>query len=200
MVIILAQCSGWLDAHSLAVQALAAVAGTVLTAVLVGTTIVYARTTRKLLDESRMSREAMEKQAVAAQQSIQFMKLQYEAQLDLGPQIVRQAIESTKRRIFYWMGEPNRMTYPPQGYPDPNELSSQSPLIGAVDHARKISSTLAERILEAQDALRNAKNELQKGHQSQLRQHIQVASGHAANYLKQADALLDNALTILPPK
>jgi len=190
------QCASWLESHSLAVQALTAVFGTVLTAVLVGTTIVYAVTTKRILEESRKSREAAEKQAAAAHETIQFMKQQYEAQLNLGPQIVFQAIASTKRLIAYWRQEPNRMTYPPQGYPDPSELSN-SPLVGALDHARKISSTLAERILQAQDALRNAKNEMDKGYKSQLGQHIQVARGRSAEYLEQADALLDGAQSLL---
>ena len=112
----LAQVSGflsWLNENSLAIQA-------IVTTVLAATTIYYAWTTSRLFNESRKSRRAAEQQAAAAEQTISFMKQQYEEQLGIAPQIIRQSIEQTKGLIRYWKGEAAGMAL---NGPDPVQLS-----------------------------------------------------------------------------
>jgi nitrate reductase cytochrome c-type subunit len=98
----LEQISAWLAAHSLAVQAAAAIVTVLLTAALAATTIVYARITRGILNESRLTRAAQEKQAETTQASLDFLKQQYEEQRGLGPHKVREAILDTKALIILW--------------------------------------------------------------------------------------------------
>jgi hypothetical protein len=101
--------TGWLSNHSLAVQAIAAIAGIVLTAVLVCTTIFYARATSGILAESQKARIATEKQASASLsqasatiRTVDLMQQQMDLQLGLGQSFLRTALGSAISAIEYW--------------------------------------------------------------------------------------------------
>jgi len=108
--------SDWLTGHAAAVQALASVANVILAIVLVWTTIRYAHSTAKILEESRKSREAIELQAKAAQsqasasqaqanaafESIHLLRERLEDELGLGRSIIHSAIDSAVSAISYW--------------------------------------------------------------------------------------------------
>lgn len=190
------ELSKWLADNSLAVEAFAAAATVLLTAVLVVTTIIYARTTGKILEESRKAREAAEKQAEASQENLRLLKEQYESQLGIGPQIVREAILDTKRLIVYWIEQSLRIAHPPYGNPDPAPVATSS-LLSAMDHARKISEECADLILAAHADLRNAKSELEKAYKTARQQTFPPANpASATKYLQQADGSLNKALAI----
>jgi hypothetical protein len=196
MACALEQTSRWLADHSLAVQAVAAAVGILLTAVLVATTIFYAHTTTKILEESRKTREAAERQATASQENLQLLKRQLEAQLGLGPQVLRESILDAKRLIVYWLERAAHIAYPPHGNPDPAVLVT-SALVGAADHARKISDECVQLILEAHDALRNAKSEFERAYQTARHQTLALGGIGPTVYLHSANIALDKALAIV---
>jgi hypothetical protein len=192
----------WLAEHSLAVQAFAAMAGIVLTVALVVTTIIYARITGKILDESQKSRVAAEKQAVAAQKSVDLALQSLAEQRGLGPQIVKEAILDTKRLIKYWKVQAAHIEPPPHGNPDPSALV-ESPLVGAFDYARRVSDVCVRLLQEAHSNLRNAKSELEKAYITAKHQTPPANTGGAIGFLEQADKALDKALervSKIPPQ
>ena len=111
------QISRWLADHSLAVQAFSTVAGPLLTAVLVATTIFYAYTTEKILEESRKSREAAEKQAQAANETLRFVRQRYEEDLTYHLQELRAGIADGLDLARTWL------RHVPGAIADPAELT-----------------------------------------------------------------------------
>lgn len=99
MLALLELITRWLAGHSTAVQAFAAIVSLLLTTALTVTTIVYAAITNRILEESRKTREAAERQAKASHENLDLLKQQLESQLRLGPQILRESILDTKRLI-----------------------------------------------------------------------------------------------------
>jgi hypothetical protein len=189
--------SAWLADHSLAVQALAAVASVLLTTVLVVTTIFYARVTRKILEESERTRKAAqrqasatEQQATAAQRSVDLLQQQLAEQLGLGYSVVQSAIESAINAITYWKAQPlsnlakHRALPPTDSLVPPNALA-------AVDHARRIDQQAAQQLSSAFDDLRNARNEIES--MKQVGQIIGQGSGFFDSTSHQAEKYLDSA-------
>jgi hypothetical protein len=197
----LSEVSGWLTAHSTAVQAAAAAFGTILAAVLVCVTIVYARTTSRILEESRKSREAAEKQAAAAQETLALLKSEYEERLGLGPQRVREAVLNTKLLLVYWSEQATRAFSSTDAIPDPEALV-KTDLPGVMDFARMISTQCVDLISQTIGALRNAKGEFEKI------QHAPLVFGRIRRtpvpgpqpYLQQADGLLNQLIALLSNK
>lgn len=188
----------WLADHSLAVQAVVAVASVFLTAALVATTIFYARTTRKILEESQKTRLAAERQASAAlqqasaaQRSVELLQQQFAEQLGLGHSVVQSAIESGISAITYWKAQDLRSLAWARGLPATDSLVPANAL-AAVDHARRIDQQAAQLVSSAFDDLRNARNEIES-----MRQTGQVAGQPPRLDLsatsRQAERWLDSA-------
>jgi hypothetical protein len=188
-----AHIAQFLADHTTAIQAVAAIAGVLLTAALAVTTVVYAVTTNRILQESRKTREAAEKQATASQENLELLKQQLASQLGLGPQILRESILDAKRLVTYWMEQAASIAYPPHGNPDPSGLANSS-LVPAVDYARKISDECAELVLEAHANLRNAKAEFEKEYASAAHQVSRFKSQAVGptRYLQLANDALDS--------
>ena len=171
----LVSLSNWLEAHAAAVQALSSVASVILAGILVWATIRYARSTAKILEESRKSREAIELQAKAAQsqaeasqaqanaafESIHLLRERLEDELGLGHSIIHSAIDSAVSAISYWKQRPLAEIARAPGFPPPDDLIPPNAL-RAVEHARHISQKVAEQLSSAFDDLRNAKNEIER--------------------------------------
>jgi hypothetical protein len=195
---LLGYISRLLAGHATAIQAFAAIAGVLLTGALTATTVVYAVTTNRILQESRKTREAAEKQATANRESVDFMKQQFAEQVGLGPQILRESILDTKRLISYWMEQATSIAYPPHGNPDPSKLANSS-LVSAVVYARKISDECAQLVMEAHADLRNAKAEFEKEYASASHQVSRFRSSAVGpmRYLQLANTALDKAHAIV---
>ena len=124
----------WLTDHSAAVQALSAVVGVLLTGALVWTTVRYLQTTMGILEESRKAREATEKQASAAQRSVDFLQLQLNEQRGLARSVVQSAIDTAIAAIALWKRRPFTDVSKARGFPDPDNLVPTNANI-AVEHA-----------------------------------------------------------------
>jgi len=167
--------SDWLTRHAPAVQALASIANVILASILVWTTIQYARSTAKILEESRKSREAIELQAKAAQsqasaseaqanaafESIHLLRERLEDELGLGRSIIHSAIDSAVSAISYWKQRPLAQTASAPGFPPSDDLIPANAL-RAVEHARHVSPEAAEELSSAFDDLRKARNEIER--------------------------------------
>src|SRR5215472_14692699 len=167
--------SDWLTRHAPAVQALASIANVILASILVWTTIQYARSTAKILEESRKSREAIELQAKAAQsqasaseaqanaafESIHLLRERLEDELGLGRSIIQSAIDSAVSAISYWKQRPLAQTASAPGFPPSDDLIPANAL-RAVEHARHVSPEAAEELSSAFDDLRKARNEIER--------------------------------------
>ncbi len=158
---VLDQISKWLADHALAIQAFSAVAGLVLTAALVATTIVYAYITRKILEESHKSREATEQQANVANETLQFVKQRYGEDLIRHLQELRAAISDGLDLARTWMHHQPGIVPDPQAIPDPSELT-ENRLLEVRAYARQISVECENLVFNAHTALRNAKAEFEK--------------------------------------
>jgi hypothetical protein len=160
-----------------------------LVAVLVGVTWKYARSTSAILTESGKMRLAAEKQASAAQRSVDLLTSQIQEQLGLGRSVVKSAIESALSAIAYWKQRPLTSVAMAPGLPPSDNLVPANAL-AAVEQARRISSEAAEQLSSAFDDLRNAVNEIER-----LRHNTPEARGlgflettasHAPQYLDDA--------------
>jgi hypothetical protein len=121
---------------------------------LTGTTIYYAI-------EARRSRVAAQESARAARENLDLLKGQYEAQLGLGPQRVREALLSTFHLIAYWRQQIQPAQFNPNAVPNPEPLIKND-LMAVVDHARLISPELAVLLREVDAELRKAAGEFEK--------------------------------------
>jgi len=164
-----------------------------LTTVLAVTTILYLRTTNRILTESRKSREAAEKQALAAQRSVDLLQQQFAEQLGLGRSVVQSAIDSAIAAISYWKQRPLTHVAKASGFPPSDNLIPANAL-AAVDHARRISPQAAEDLSSAFDDLRNAVNEIER---TRLLCSAASLHGHGSSFLEEkpseAPAFLENA-------
>jgi hypothetical protein len=165
----------WLTGHAAAVQALASIVSVILAGILVWTTIRYAHSTAKILEESRKSREAIELQAKAAQsqasasdsqaqaafESIHLLRERLEDELGLGRSIIHSAIDSAVSAISYWKQRPLAHVARAPGFPPSDDLIPPNAL-RAIEHARHISPKTSELLSAAFDDLRNAKNEIER--------------------------------------
>jgi len=192
--------SDWLSSHTAAVQAAAAIMSIFLTAVLVVTTILYLQTTNRILEESRKSREAAEKQARAAQENLTLLKQEYESRLGEGPQIVRHAIKAGLESISAWIGQTLLGIHRPERVAAPADLVPDE-LTAAMEHARRISSECADQISSAIGQMRIAKTHIQT-----LRQSVHGPRGIPTQggtpppvaMLERAREHLQNALKAVP--
>jgi hypothetical protein len=159
--------TGWLSNHSLAVQALAAIAGIVLTVVLVCTTIFYARTTSGILAESQKARIAAEKQASASLsqasatiRTVDLMQQQMDLQLGLGQSFLQTTLGSAINAIEYWKSQDTSKLANMRGLPPTENLEVQN-ISAALNYARRIDQAAAQLVSSAFDDLRAARNELE---------------------------------------
>jgi len=140
--------------------AVAAVVNVLAVAVLVGVTIHYARTTAKILEESRKSREAAERQAAAAEESIRAFRQQIEEQAGLSRTIVASAIQSAIRNIEYWSRANVFNLACTHAIPANIDLVPDNSR-AAVEHARRISVDGSVELSGAFDNLRSARTEIE---------------------------------------
>jgi hypothetical protein len=183
----------WLAAHSAAVQAAATVATVLLTGVLAITTIVIARSTAAITDESRRARLAAEEQVSAAQKSDDLLRQQFQHQDDVSRSVVRSAIGSAENAIAYWKLRPLSDTSKAAGFPPSDNLVPGN-AFAAVEHARSISLQAAEDLSSAFDDLRNAVNEIER---TRLRTVERSGLGDLEETPSNAPAYLDSANTKL---
>jgi len=185
--------------HSTAVQAAAAIAGIVLTAVLVTATILYLRATNRILVESRKSREAAETQASAAQRTIALLQQQFEEQLGIGKLIVKDAIRSTRQTIEYWAAQPGfgQLAAAP-GLP-PTDRVLPSNWMNALDHVRRISGDGAASLAQVFENLKKMCDEVERTRDVAKRQgaFLYRTPSRAPEFLVSARASLDEAETKL---
>jgi hypothetical protein len=193
--------SDWLAAHSAAVQAAAAIAGVVLTATLVATTILYLRATNRILLESRKSREAAERQASAAQRSVDLLQRQFAEQLGLGRAIVQSAVESALSAISYWNQRPLTKAAAGPGFPPPDNLIPAN-ADAAVEHARRISPEAAQELSSAFDDLRNAVSEIERirliSSATRGMGYLETTPSAAPVFLREASVKLQSVKARLP--
>jgi hypothetical protein len=185
----------WLTSHSTSVQATAAIAGVVLTAVLVVTTILYLRATNRILVESRKSRAAAESQASAAQRTIGLLQQQLEEQMGLGKLIVKEAIHSTRQTIEYWNGQPGiGQLAEAHGLP-PVDRVLPSNWENILEHARRISADGAASLTQAFDNLKKMCDEVERTRGIAKRQGAFMfpLPSRAPEFLRAARASLDDA-------
>jgi hypothetical protein len=130
------------------------------TLILVFVTGYYAYKTSKILEESRRSRQAGERQASAAEESIRLLREQIEEKAGLDKTIVASAMQTAIRNIEYWqsanvynMGATYSIPQNIQILPD-NAHS-------AVEHSRRISVEGSGQLTSAFDHLRHAETEIQ---------------------------------------
>ena len=127
---------------------------------LVVITAYYACSTAKLLAESRKARQATERQAAAAEESVRALRLRWEEEAGLGKTVVAAAIQTAKRNIELWKGLniPNLAVI--YGLPKNVELLPVDHQ-AAVQHARRISVEASAELAGAFDNLRMAKTEIE---------------------------------------
>lgn len=143
------------------VSAFAAALNVILVGVLVWVTRQYAKSTDKILLESEKARLAAEKQASAAQKSVDLLTSQLQDQLGLGRGIVQSALESALSAIAYWKQRPITNVSAAPGFP-PSDTLLPANALAAVEHARRISPTMAQVLSSAFDDLRNASSEIER--------------------------------------
>lgn len=127
---------------------------------LVAITAYYAKKTADILEESRKSRQAAERQASAAEASVLALRQRLEEEAGLGRTTVAAAIQSATRTIEYW-GQANVMNLAATGAIPANiDLLSVDYQL-AVQHARRISVNGSVELAGAFDQLRIAQTEIQ---------------------------------------
>jgi len=149
------------------------------------------KATQRAADAATDAAKASVEQARAAQENLRLLKESYEAKIGEGPQIVLEAIRRAKSLIAYWKTQAAKIAQPPHGNPDPAPLAN-SGLPGVATHARQIPGC-AGLLLEADQAMVNAKSELEKAYAAARKQTFLTTPGRAPDYLKQAEELLDQA-------
>ena len=88
------------------------------------------------------------------------LKGQYEAQIGLGPERVREALLSTKHLVVYWKEQIHPAKHNPNAVPNTDALIKND-LMAVRDHARLISPELAAFISEVIATLRKAAGEFE---------------------------------------
>lgn len=126
---------------------------------LVVITAYYAWSTKRILEESRKMREASERQAVAAEESIRALRQRLEEEAGLSRTIVAAAIQTATRNIEHWksLNIPNLAVI--YGIPKTVDLLPPD-YESAVQHARRISVEASVELAGAFDSLRTAKTEI----------------------------------------
>lgn len=196
--------SDWFTAHGLAVEAGASAVSAILAAVLVWTTIKYARGTARILEESRMVRLAAEAQAAAAQRSLELLRQQLEEQLGLGRSVIHSTITSATSAIAYWKEQDLKSLAKVHGLPSTDSLVPGNAL-SAVDYARRISPEAAQELSAAFDDLRHARNEIDSMKQvdataGQGTSFFDLASDQAEKFLQSASVRIQKVLGLIPLK
>lgn len=127
---------------------------------LVVITAFYAWSTQKILDESRKSREATERQATAAEESIRALRQRLEEEAGLSRTIVAATIQTVTRNIDHWksLNIPNLAVI--YGLPGTIDLLPPD-YDSAVQHARRISVEASVELAGTFDDLRLAKTEIE---------------------------------------
>jgi hypothetical protein len=171
------------------IVAVASIVNAASVVILVRITSRYAESTQKILEESRKSREATEKQAMAAQANIDFLQHQVETQAGLGRMMVKHAIESRIISITYWRSLPLSDLSRATSLPNPNDLLPAN-LASALEHARGISPAAGQLFSEGVDSLRMAKNEIERVKNA----NAAIKTGFYMDKASLADGFLDNAL------
>lgn len=127
---------------------------------LVVITAYYAWSTKRILEESRKTREAAERQAAAAEESIRALRQRLEEEAGLSRTIVAAAIQTATRNIEHWksLNIPNLAVI--HGLPKTVDLLPPE-YHSAVQHARRISVDASAELSSAFDNLRMAKTEIE---------------------------------------
>src|SRR5437016_5068061 len=108
------------------------------TLILVFVTGYYAYKTSQILDESRKSRQAGERQASAAEESIRLLREQIEESAGLDKTIVASAMQTAIRNIEYWQNVNVYSMASTHRIPQ-NVQMSPGNAHSAVEHSRRIS-------------------------------------------------------------
>jgi hypothetical protein len=116
------------------------------------------------------------------------LKGQYEAQIGLGPERVREALLSTKHLVVYWKEQIHPAKHNPNAVPNTDALIKND-LMAVRDHARLISPELAALISEVIATLRKAAGEFEK-----VSKGVVYSAGFAEPYLNTADSLINAAI------
>lgn len=182
-----------ITSYSAVVQALAAVVSAGLAGVLVWVTRRYTTITGKILEESRKARSANESSASAALASVHLMRQQLEDEAGLGRSIVQTTIDSATNAVAYWK-EQKISSLSPYRLP-PTDSLVPSDADAAVNHARRISLSIASKLSSAFDDLRNARNEIEG-----MRHGVKLTGTVTGMYdsnCSRAEQLFDSAWTKL---
>ena len=127
---------------------------------LVAITAYYAWSTAKILDESRKSRQAAERQAAAAEESIRVLRQRWEEEAGLSRTIVAAAIQTATRNIEYWKNANILNLAAIYALPKTIDMLPVDHH-SAVQHARRISVAASVELAGAFDNLRMAKTEIE---------------------------------------
>jgi hypothetical protein len=127
---------------------------------LVVITAYYARSTANILDESRKAREATERQASAAEESIRALRQRWEEEAGLSRTIVATAIQTATRNIEYWKNRNIQNLAATNGLPATVDLLPTEHH-SAIQHARRISVDASVELSGVFDNLRLAKTEIE---------------------------------------
>lgn len=154
---------------------------------LVVITAYYAWSTKKILEESRKTREAAERQAVAAEESIRALRQSLEEEAGLSKTIVAAAIQTATRNIEHWksLNIPNLAVI--YGIPKTVDLLPPD-YESAIQHARRISVEASIELAGAFDSLRTAKTEIDL-----LRDSRQTSPAFYQQHCNTAISALDQA-------
>ncbi len=119
----------------------------------------YARSTKKILEESRKARLASESQALAAQESLTVLRQQIEEQAGIANTAIQQTIQTALERIIYWETQNVQNIVFSGEVPDTIGLvpSNQQ---SVVDHAMRISREISLDLERGFEQLKRAENEL----------------------------------------
>jgi len=197
----------WITHNAPAIAAIAATISAIFTALYFIATLKIFREARRSADAAQVSASAAEEAAQAAkdnalaaqqsadaaQKSVDLAIQQFETQLRQGPQILNDALRSTKALIEYWspmarVGQGN-----PQSVPDPAPLQA-SDLAHALPYARQVSRECSSRVTSIIDELKCAKSEFDRIRQSYRGPGVSPASAIGPGpspHLERADKWID---------
>jgi hypothetical protein len=132
----------------------------VLVFALVVITAYYAWSAKRILEESRRAREAAERQAAAAEESVRALRQRLEEEAGLSKTMVAAAIQTATRNIERWKSLNIHNLAVTYAIPKTVDLLPPD-YESAIQHARRISVEASVELAGAFDSLRTARTEIE---------------------------------------
>ena len=142
-------------------MAIASAVNALAVVVLVCVTSWYASSTKKILAESRKTREAAEKQATTAQNTLEILQRNLEEQSGLGRIALKHELARAISLIVYWQERPVTELVRASSLPETSDLIPAN-LSNILDQARRVSFVVGETTSAAFHKLLLAKTEVER--------------------------------------